>query len=102
MAFIEELPMEFTSSRGQGDDYPLLPSALRNDTSGKRKYPKRAIHSFLEEFKLNSSQHMDNPPDIKNDIEWMLYAQHYGIPTRLMDFTTSSVSFICSRKILSE
>lgn len=91
MAFIEELPTEFTLSRGQGGDYPLLPSALRKDTSNNRKYPKRAIRSFLEEFKLNSYQHMDNPSDIENDIEWMLYAQHYGIPTRLMDFTTSHI-----------
>lgn len=91
MSFIERLPKEFTLSRGQGGDYPLLPSALRNDVSGNRKYPKRAIRSFLEEFKLNSYQYMDNPSDIENDVEWMLYAQHYGIPTRLMDFTTSHI-----------
>ncbi|MDO6642140.1 FRG domain-containing protein [Shewanella sp. 5_MG-2023] len=91
MAFIEDLPTEFTLSRGQCGDYPLLPSALRKDSSDKRKYPKRAIRSFLDEFKLNSYQYMDNPSDIENDIEWMLYAQHYGIPTRLMDFTTSHI-----------
>lgn len=91
MAFIEELPTEFTLSRGQGGDYPLLPSALRKDASGNRKYPKRAIRNFLDEFKLNSYQYMANPSDIENDVEWMLYAQHYGIPTRLMDFTTSHI-----------
>lgn len=91
MAFIEELPTEFTLSRGQGGDYPLLPSALRKDASGNRKYPKRAIRNFLDEFKLNSYQYIANPSDIENDVEWMLYAQHYGIPTRLMDFTTSHI-----------
>lgn len=35
---------------------------------------------------------MPTPWDIKNDIEWMLYAQHYGLPTKLMDFTISHIT----------
>lgn len=92
MAFVEGLDKDFCLSRGQSQDFPLLPSALRCDESGNRKYPKRAIRTFLEEFKINSYQYMPNPWDIKNDVEWMLYAQHYGIPTRLMDFTTSHIT----------
>ena len=91
MAYVEELPSEFCLSRGQSKDYPLLPSALRTDSAGNRKYSKRVIRTFLEQFKINSYQYMENPWDIKNDIEWMLYAQHYGIPTKLMDFTASHV-----------
>lgn len=91
MSYVEKLPNEFKLSRGQSNDYPLLPGALRLDKSGNRKYSKRVIRNFLEQFKINSYQHMTNPWDIKNEIEWMLYAQHYGIPTRLMDFTTSHI-----------
>ncbi len=91
MSYVEDLPSEFTLSRGQSKDYPLLPSALRVDDSGNRKYSKRVIRSFLEQFKINSYQYMDTPWALKNEIEWMLYAQHYGIPTKLMDFTTSHV-----------
>ena len=91
MAYVEELPEEFSMSRGQSKDYSLLPSALRLDMSNNRKYSKRVIHNFLEQFKINSYQYLDSPWDIKNEIEWMLYAQHYGIPTKLMDFTTSHV-----------
>jgi hypothetical protein len=92
-AYVEGLPNQFTLSRGQSEDYPLLPSALRRDaSSGNRKYPKRAIRSFLEQFQINSYQYMNSPWDIKNDIEWMLYAQHYGVPTKLMDFTTSHIT----------
>jgi len=91
--YVEELPVQFILSRGQSDDYPLLPSALRRDIStGTRKYPKRSIRSFLEQFRINSYQYMDNPWDIKNDVEWMIYAQHYGVPTKLMDFTTSHIT----------
>lgn len=91
-AFVEELPQEFSLSRGQCGDYPLLPSALRKDASGNRKYPKRSIRNFLTNFKINSYQYMNSPWDIKNDIEWMLHAQHFGLPTKLMDFTTSHIT----------
>lgn len=92
-SFVEELPKEFSLSRGQSGDYPLLPSALRRDNdTGNRKFPKRAIRNFLSQFKINSYQYMDAPWDIKNDVEWMLYAQHYGLPTKLMDFTISHIT----------
>jgi hypothetical protein len=89
MAFVEDMPRGFSLSRGQSSEYALLPSALRLDEHGNRKYPKRVIGQFLEQFKMNSYQYMDSPWAIKNEIEWMLYAQHFGIPTKLMDFTTS-------------
>jgi hypothetical protein len=92
-SFVEELPKEFSLSRGQFGDYPLLPSALRKDNvTENRKFPKRAIRNFLAQFKINSYQYMDAPWDIKNDVEWMLYAQHYGLPTKLMDFTISHIT----------
>lgn len=92
-SFVEELPKEFSLSRGQSRDYPLLPSALRKDKdTGSRKFPKRAIRNFLTQFKINSYQYMNAPWDIKNDVEWMLYAQHFGLPTKLMDFTTSHIT----------
>lgn len=92
-SFVEELPKEFSLSRGQSGNYPLLPSALRKDNrTGNRKFPKRAIRNFLEQFKINSYQYMSAPWDIKNDVEWMLYAQHYGLPTKLMDFTISHIT----------
>lgn len=91
MSYVEDLPSEFSLSRGQSKDYALLPSALRQDSAGNRKYSKRVIRNFLEQFKINSYQYIQTPWDIKNEIEWMLYAQHYGIPTKLMDFTTSHV-----------
>lgn len=89
MAFVEELPRGFTLSRGQSNNYPLLPSALRRDKRGIRKYSKRCIRNFLSQFKIQSHQFMESPWDVTNDVEWMLHAQHYGIPTKLMDFTTS-------------
>lgn len=92
MAFIEDLDPEFCLSRGQSTNYPLLPSALRCDNKGNKKYSKSTIKYFLDDFKNNSYQYMPNPWDVKNDVEWMLHAQHYGLPTRLMDFSTSHIT----------
>ncbi|MDH5886539.1 FRG domain-containing protein [Vibrio splendidus] len=92
MEYVEKLPKEFSLSRGQSKDYKLLPSALRKDEAGNRKYTRRAVNNFLTNFRVNSYQYMENPWDVNSDIEWMLHAQHYGIPTKLMDFTTSHIT----------
>lgn len=91
MDYVEKLPKEFTLSRGQANiQYKLLPGALRTE-NGNKIYTRQTVAHFLNEFKVNSHNYMDNPWDINNDYEWMIYAQHYGIPTRLLDFTKSHI-----------
>ena len=47
------------------------------------------FYSFtIDDFKINSLMYIDSTP-IKNDYEWMVYAQHFGVPTCLLDFTYS-------------
>lgn len=90
-SFVESLPKNFILSRGQSKENNLLPSALRVDNSGNRKYSRADTQFFLNEFKDSSHNYMKFPSDIKDDYEWMVYAQHYGIPTKLLDFTYSHV-----------
>ncbi|WP_168393750.1 FRG domain-containing protein [Acinetobacter indicus] len=91
ISYLESLPRNFNLSRGHSKYYPLLPSAFRLDKNGNRLYRKIDIQSFLEDFKINSHPYISNTYNVGNDKEWMAYAQHYGVPTKLLDFTRSHI-----------
>ncbi len=91
MEYVENLEEGFIMSRGQSAPYKLLPSAMREDATGNRIISKRTVQYYLDEFKINSYQFMNRPWDINSDLEWMIYAQHYGIPTNLLDFSKSHI-----------
>jgi hypothetical protein len=78
--------------RGQArEEWKLLPSIARininklptNYTSGWRGIE----YDLLNRFKKHAIRYMDRVP--KNKIEWMIHAQHHGVPTRLLDWSTN-------------
>lgn len=91
ISVLESISIDYQLSRGQADDLPLLPSALRCDTDGKKLYSKSTIRSFLDDFKTNSYQYIENHAIPSSLHEWMVYAQHFGVPTQLLDFTYSHI-----------
>lgn len=85
--FIEKLPQGVYLSRGQEKDLPLLPSAMRRDEYNMSLYSSNERDSFIEDFKINSAQYVDSSHF--NKYEMLVYAQHFGVPTCLLDFTYS-------------
>ncbi|MCW8834047.1 MAG: FRG domain-containing protein [Colwellia sp.] len=72
--------------RGQEEDWPLIPSIGRVNVV--------VIEGLLEVEQniLESLKLLGHPffkGDITNESDWILHAQHYGLPSRLLDFTTN-------------
>lgn len=92
--------------RGQSSSaYRLIPSAMREmveigDMYNRKIKPRKLTHfnnrgyhvtyinyqAMLEEFKKEAIKYLRVKP--QNDFEWSFIAQHYGVPTKLLDWTT--------------
>lgn len=70
--------------RGQAGDWELLPRLFRDRNKDPKGYPALES-SLIQEFKARSYYLLPSVPTGRFDIRSL--AQHYGLPTRLLDWT---------------
>ncbi len=67
--------------------YQLTPSLFRIDRGEAWAEWDRIEEYIMRQFKAESVPYLKSIPT--NDIDWLTMAQHYGLPTRLLDWTTN-------------
>ena len=72
--------------RGQSGQWPLVPLIGRDATRYKPEREKQ----LLGEFKRNAPPYLESRA-IVSDWQWLSIAQHHGLPTRLLDWTTNAM-----------
>jgi len=75
--------------RGQRDPNWELATSLERTSKRCGADQVRYEKAVWEEFRRHAHSYMHRVPEDKDTVEWLAFMQHYGAPTRLLDFTQS-------------
>jgi hypothetical protein len=76
--------------RGQANsNWPLVPGLERLVLNRRRENLRNVERVLLDRFKRQAHHYLPKTPEESAVIEWYALMQHWGVPTRLLDFTLS-------------
>ncbi len=76
--------------RGQRCYSWSLRTSLERATAGRSSYEvEQAEQQSISWFRAHAWTRLTNPPDDKDLLSWLVTMQHYGAPTRLLDWAES-------------
>ncbi len=85
ISIIENWGNDHLLFRGQNIDKPLLPKFARKAKDANLQDPLDIESKMFNAFKVESVPHMDTQREL-SDWDLLSVAQHYGMPTRLLDW----------------